>query len=137
MTNNDLERLIDYLNANAHKYALDTYVDEENGHTRINTLCVGDFSQLYELMAKFVAEENGCTKASPNYEGMYEAAVAHTKDLEDEIKQLKKNIFDLECLNREYECRDAYKNGAIEMVELLTGRRMGYSECGGMTVGPR
>ena len=136
MTANDLERLIDYLNANANKYALDTYEEEENGHTRIKPLCVGDFSQLYELMAKFVAEEADRT-CGPNYEDMYERLLETCDGYKEDIRDLNKRIFDLECLNREYECRDAYKNGAIEMNELITGRRMGYNECGGMTIGPR
>ena len=136
MTSTDLTRLIDYLNDHATRYGLDKYEDEENGHTRIKTLCVGEFSQLYELMARFVAEEADKT-CGPNYEELYKSEVAHTQDLRYKIEQLEKRIFDLECLNREYECRDAYKNGAIEMIELITGRRMGYNECGGMTIGPR
>lgn len=136
MTTNDLQRLINYLNEHATRYSLDKYEDEENGRVSIKTLCVGDFSQLYELMAKFVAEEADRT-AGPNYEDMYERLLETCEGYKEQIRDQNKRIFDLESLNREYECRDAYKNGAIEMIELITGRRMGYNECGGMTIGPR
>jgi hypothetical protein len=125
MTTNDLERLTEYLNTNATKYAHETHEYVDDRTQNIKVLCVGDFDQLYKLMAEFVANEKEHT-CGPDYGAMYR--IEHMEN-----QQLKKEIKEYEAFKQQHLIDDALYVGAVEMLELLTGRKIGFHQRGEIT----
>lgn len=117
MTTNELQKLIDWVNANVDKHSQDVYEDNTGN---FNIVPVVYFNELMSLLAQYPVEESearGDEKiCGPNYEAMYnelydahQAVKKRNKELKDEVRSL------------EYKLVSA--RSAIAMAEVIYGRQ--------------
>lgn len=114
MTKSEIEKLIEYIDDNVPKMALEgnCYIDKESDANRWPIHC--KLASIYDLLREYpVDPEKSC---GPDYKAMYED---YKRKLEEALAHIESLKFDMHHLAVEH----AHYTGAVAAMETIFGRK--------------
>ena len=120
MTVNELQKLIDWINNNAIKYAHEYYNEEKCVYELRSSVC---FNELMALLARYPVSDTteGSNADHQDYKDSYERCLDSLEEKRDEIRKLNTTVHDL-LEQDKHRLREITRlRGAVAMAELIFG----------------